>query len=109
MDMKRLLPLSGIAFVALVVVSVVAGGSGTPESDASGADLASFYDQHTVSQGVLTFVLAATVPFLVLFGIGLAGRDESRAGRISPWGQVVIAGTILTGVRFSRRHSSTSR
>lgn len=94
MSTKRLFPLSGIAFVALVVLSVGLGGT-TPATDASAAELASFYNDNEVRQFATTFVLASTVPFLVFFAVGLAGTVSSRDGRSSTWGHIVIAGAIL--------------
>lgn len=96
MDLKRLFPLSGIAFVALVVLSLGIGG-GTPASDAPAAELASFYGENTVRQGITAFVLAATVPFLIFFAISLARGGQTRTEAGSAWSQVVIAGAILTG------------
>jgi hypothetical protein len=95
---RKLFPLSGIAFVALAVLEVVGIGGSTPASDASAAEVASFYDEHTLRQGIAAFVLAACVPFLVLFSVGLAralGSQEPE--RSSLWGQVLVAGAILAG------------
>ena len=98
MDLKRLLPLSGVVFVALVAFAVVVLGGSTPGSDASAAELASFYDNETARQGIAGFVLAASVPFLVIFGVGLATALSPReAGRSSIWELMLIAGTVLTG------------
>ena len=71
MDTKRLVPLSGIAFVTLIVLSLAVGG-GTPASGASADEVASFYGDDLARQFVSTFVLAASAPFVVLFGVGLA-------------------------------------
>ena len=96
MDIRRLFPLGGVAFVALVVLSIVGVGGSTPGSDASAAELAAFYDENAMRQGLGTFLLAAGVPFLVFFGIGLAKMVAPReAGGLSAWGYVVIAGTTL--------------
>jgi hypothetical protein len=95
MEMKRLLPLSGIAFVAVVAIAIAIAGE-TPGTDASGAELASFYEQ-SWRQFIAAFVLAASVPFCVLFGVSLAtATSQPDAGR-SPWELVLMAGTILTG------------
>ena len=91
MDAKRLFPLSGIAFVVLVVATIVGVGGSTPGTDASASELAAFYGDHAVRQGLGSFLLAAAVPFVVVFGIGLA----TRAGELSIWSYVLIAGTIL--------------
>ena len=95
MHANRLFPLSGIAFIVLVVGAIVGIGGGTPGTDASAAELASFYDDNAIRQGIGTFVLAASVPFLVFFGIGLATALARTTGGLTVWGYVLIAGTIL--------------
>ncbi len=96
MELKRLLSLSGIAFVALVALSLVIGG-GTPEPGESGAEVVSFYDDNEARQFITSFVFAATVPFLVLFAVGLARSVPVHDDRGSTWGQVALAGAILAG------------
>ncbi len=96
MNTRNLFPLSGIVFVALVIVAVVAIGQDTPSSDAPAAEVASFYNDHVVQQGVSAFLLATAAPFLAFFGIGLARAlgargDDDR----SVWRDVLVAGTIL--------------
>jgi hypothetical protein len=89
---QRLFPLSGIAFVALIVSSLAVGGD-TPDSGASVAEVGAFYDGDLARQYVSTFLLAAAAPFAVLFGVGLASAvgDGARAR----WGEIVRAGAIL--------------
>jgi len=91
MDAKRLFPLAGIAFVVLVVGTIVGVGGSTPGTDASAAELASFYGDNAIRQGIGSFLLAAAVPFIVFFGVGLV----NRAGELSIWSYVLFAGTIL--------------
>jgi hypothetical protein len=95
MDIRRLLPLSGIVFVVLVILSVLLGGS-TPGSTASGAKVASFYDSHGAREFVEAFVLTASGLFAVLFGatVGrcLSVTDEAAA---SIWPRVALAGSTL--------------
>lgn len=93
--MQRLSYLSGPAFVVLAVVSIVGIGGRTPGNDASAAKLASFYDTNQVRQALACFILAASVPFLVFFGIALARATSVEAGPTGFWSQVVFAGTIL--------------
>jgi hypothetical protein len=92
----RIVRLSGLAFVAVVVASLLAGGS-TPDSGASASELASFYDGGW-RQGISAMLLAATVPFLVLFAASIvsfvtAGR-EADAG-VS--GYLLVGGSVLAG------------
>jgi hypothetical protein len=95
MHANRLFPLSGIAFIVLVVGAIAGIGGSTPGTDASAAELASFYGDDGIRQGMGTFVLAASVPFLVFFGIGLATALACTTGGLTAWGYVLIAGTIL--------------
>jgi hypothetical protein len=97
MSLRRLLPLSGIVFVVLALIAVVAFGGSTPGSDASGAKLLSFYDEHTVRQSVAAFFLAASVPFLVAFGASLTTTLWPREPDRRPiWQIVLIGGSVIT-------------
>jgi hypothetical protein len=87
---QKLFHLSGIAFVAVVALSIGVGGS-TPGTDDPAAEVVSFYNDNEARQFVTSFLFAATVPFLVLFAVGL-GRVVS-----SVWSQVTVAGVILVG------------
>jgi hypothetical protein len=102
MDAKRFLPLSGIAFVALVVIPVFAlGGEDAPTSDASAAEVMAFYDAHTVQQGVVSFLLAASAPFLVFFGASLAGSlSRTDAYRREVGERVLSGGSVLAAAAF---------
>ena len=48
---RKVFLLSGVAFVALALATVVGIGGSTPGSDASGAKLAAFYGDHAVRHG----------------------------------------------------------
>jgi len=69
----------------------------TPDTDASAAKVVSYYSEHTTQQSIAAFVLAASVPFLVLFGIYLAsfsGRGN-EGGEAILWRRLLIAGTVI--------------
>jgi hypothetical protein len=92
----RLVRLSGLAFVLVVVASLLAGGS-TPDSDASASELASFYDGGW-RQGISAMLLAATVPFLVLFAASIVTFVAAdREGSAGLWGYVLVGGSVLAG------------
>lgn len=98
MALKRLLPLSGIVFVVLAVIAVVGLGGSTPDSGASAAKVLSFYDAHNVRQGAAAFILAASVPFLLVFGASLTTALWPREADQRPvWQLVLIGGSVLTG------------
>jgi hypothetical protein len=86
MRITRLLPLSGIAFVALVVLSIGVGG-GTPDPAAPPQEVVSFYEDELIRQRLAAYVLAASMPFLLFFasqprGLSLAWRSR-RACRLA--------------------------
>jgi hypothetical protein len=89
----RWLPLSGIGFVVLGLLSVVVLGGSTPDTNASAAKVASFYDAHNVRQSVAAFILAASVPFLALFGAQLAAAFSALSLPESVWPRFLVAGT----------------
>jgi hypothetical protein len=96
MNVRKFFPLSGIVFVVLALGTVIAIAGNTPGSDASAAKVAAFYGDNVVRQGIGSFVLAASVPFLVFFGIGLAAAlAQAERGPSSLWRQVLVAGTLL--------------
>jgi hypothetical protein len=94
---RRVWALSGVAFVVIALGGVVVFGGDTPDTGASAAKVVSYYSHHTTRQIIAAFVLAASVPFLVLFGIYLAssggrGKDEGEA---ILWRRLLIAGTVI--------------
>jgi hypothetical protein len=94
---RRVWALSGVAFVVIALGGVVVFGGDTPDTDASAAKVVSYYSEHTTRQSIAAFVLAASVPFLVLFGIYLAsfrGRSND-AGEEILWRRFLIAGTVI--------------
>jgi hypothetical protein len=94
---QRLLPLTGVLAVLLVVLSVVIGGA-TPSPDASAAEVMSFYGAHEVREVAAALVLAASVPFLVLFAVALATVHwPSEPGARPVWELLLVAGSALGG------------
>ncbi len=94
---RRVWALSGVAFVVIALGGVVVFGGDTPDTGASAAKVVSYYSEHTTRQSIAAFVLAASVPFLVLFGIYLAsfsGRGND-AGEAILWRRLLIAGTVI--------------
>ncbi len=96
MASRKLLPLCGVAFVGLVALTLGVGG-GTPEPGDTAADIVSFYADNEARTLISSFLFAATVPFLVLFALGLGRTATPRDEQGSLWGQVANAGGILAG------------
>jgi hypothetical protein len=95
---SRWLPLSGVVFVVLMLAVIVGFSGETPATDDSAAEIASFYDDQSVRQGVAAFLLAATVPFLLLFATTLAGlaTGADRASR-EIWRRMLLGGSFILG------------
>lgn len=98
MDIKRLLPLSGIVFVVLVLVTSIALNSDAPTSTATGAEVASYYAENEIAQGIGSFLIAAAVLFLVLFAVALASLPPHDDKRL--WERVLVGGSVLAGTIF---------
>ncbi len=101
MRITRLLPLSGIAFVALVVLSIGIGG-GTPDPAAPAEEVVSFYEDELTRQRLAAIPLAASMPFLLFFASSLAGlrwpgNPDSRAA----WRRVLLAGSAIAAATLA--------
>ena len=82
MTVKRIAPLSGLAFVVLLVITFVGfgGGSSTPRTGASGATIASFYTRHHATAMAAAYLLPIAVLLLLVFAVTFfqAFRDHVR-------------------------------
>lgn len=99
MNVRRLLPLSGIVFVVIIALGIIVISDSTPDTDASAADVASYYGSHEIREAVSAFVLAATTPFLIMFAARLATAGWA-AGRSRVWPLMLVGGSILTAAIF---------
>lgn len=97
MSLQKRLPLSGVAFVVLALLTILAISGSTPGTDDSAAEITTFYDENEVRQFITSFAFAATVPFLILFMAGLVRTIAARADASAVWGHVALAGAILVG------------
>jgi uncharacterized BrkB/YihY/UPF0761 family membrane protein len=97
----RLLPLSGAAAVALVVVSFAGLGGNTPGSGDSAAKISAYYDSHEVREMIAAFALAASAPLFVIFGVILAlSLWQAADGRRPLWQGTLALGSAVAGVGF---------
>jgi hypothetical protein len=99
---ERWLALSGAAFVVGAVAAIVVIGGDTPDGDSSAAKVSTFYQAHQNRQNLAAFVLAASVPLLVFFGVALANAVwPARAGRRPTWSSVLFGGAVLAASAFA--------
>jgi hypothetical protein len=98
---SRLLPLSGVAFVVLVLVSFGALNGDTPGASASAATINSFYDAHYGTELASSLVVAVAAPLLTLFGIVLATALWPRELARRPlWQSALSAGSAVAGATW---------
>jgi hypothetical protein len=92
---RRLGPLTGVLFAALVVAALVANSAYTPKPGADAAKVVSFYTQHRspIETSAILFALAYTV--LVLFA-GVASAHFRHVDTSLGW--LVLAGGILIAI-----------
>lgn len=94
MRTDRLLPFSGVAFVALLLVSITLAGA-TPDPASSPQEVIAFYGEHPNRKRAATFALWMSAPFLLLFAASVAGPvDPSRGSRIV-WRHLLLGGSVL--------------
>jgi hypothetical protein len=74
-------------------------GGDTPDGNASAAKVSAFYNAHQNRQNLAAFILAASILFIVLFGVSLTSAVW-RAGRRPIWPAVLLAGSVLTAAGF---------
>src|SRR5579864_3335152 len=88
-------PLAGVLSALSFVVSFIAVGGNTPDSDQSGAQVISWYTAHRDSQILSSLFIGLAMVFLVAFAVALAGRVR----RGERWVAVgLVAGAVCLGV-----------
>ncbi len=95
MTIKRMAPLTGLAFVILLVITfvVLGGGGSTPPTSASGATIGSFYIHHHDSAEAAAYLLPVAVVLLVTFA-ATTWPILQRRSRI--WSTVFLGGALVT-------------
>ena len=97
MNPRKLMPLPGIAFVLLAMLSFLLGES-TPDNTAPAATVASFYHAHQARQMGAAFALVVAALFLVIFAAVLVRVFwPADDGERPVWEIVLCSGGALTG------------
>ncbi|MCT9083612.1 hypothetical protein [Streptomyces fulvoviolaceus] len=95
----RVAPLTGLVAVALTVAGFLLFGD-TPDYDASGAEVRSFYDDHRAQIAVSLYLLVLASVFFVFFAAHLARVIRAAPGGDDWLHRVVFAGGVLIAVGF---------
>jgi hypothetical protein len=95
------LSLTGAAAAVLVVVSFAGLGGNTPSADDPAAKIGAYYVSHEVREMIAAFVLAASAPFFVVFGMWLAAslRPAGTAAS-SIWQTLLTVGSGVAAAGF---------
>lgn len=95
---ERLAPLTGVVFVALVVVSFALSG-GTPGVHASAEKVQSFYAKHHDKEELAAFIGGLSVVFFVFF-VSTLRHALRRAGGTGQLANAAFAGGLLAAAGF---------
>jgi hypothetical protein len=94
----RYAPLTGVAFIAIVVAVFAIGGS-TPDAHDSTAKVAVFYTKHRDKHMALSFLLAIGAAFLPFFASTLR-RTLDWAGGTGRLANAAFAGGVMATIGF---------
>ncbi len=108
MRAKQLVPLSGVAAVALMIAAFIVGGE-TPAADASLNEVVSYYSEHDTDLQIASALLALGAFFFLIFSTTVAGmlrRAQGESGGSSAFGFAggivfVVGVTIFAGLGFT--------
>ena len=101
MQARQLLTLSGLASVILLVISFAGLSQSTPEGDATGAEVKTFYTDHSSRQQAAAYVVILAVPLLIFFAAAVrTALIESGERRSELWGNIFLGGALVAGTGF---------
>jgi hypothetical protein len=103
MKSARLSPLSGIAFVVLLILGIVVVSGNTPEIDDPAAKIASYYGDHQAKETLAVILVALAALSLCVFSVSLRNFLREGAAEDSLWPTVALIGGVVAvaGVFFA--------
>jgi hypothetical protein len=103
MKSSRLAPLSGIAFVVLLILGVVVISGNTPSIDDPASKVASYYGDHKDREMLAVIVIAVSALALTVFTVCLRNFLQEGAVGQSVWPTVALIGGVVSvaGVFFA--------
>lgn len=97
MSAKKLLPLSGVAAVALIIAAFVVGGE-TPGVDGSANEVVSYYSDHDNDLMIASGLLGLGAFFFLVFSTTVAGLLRRAQGESGGSSALSFAGGIVFAV-----------
>ncbi len=100
MKLPRFAPLTGIAFVVLLIVGFGPVGGNSPGSDDSASKISAFYHDHQTKEVVAAVIVALAVIFLAMFVVALRDylRGDGAGGDF--WPTVALVGGVVSVAGF---------
>ncbi len=100
MKLPRFAPLTGIAFVVLLVIGFGPVGGETPGSDDSASKISAFYHDHQTKEVVAAVIVALAVIFLAMFVVALRDYLRGAGGEGDFWPTVALVGGVVSVAGF---------
>jgi hypothetical protein len=100
MRSERLGPLSGVAFVVLLVLGFVVFGGDTPDLDDSGSKIVDFYGDHQGSQITAAVLVTLSSLFLAVFSVSLRDYLRSTGAGGTFWPTLALVGGVVSVAGF---------
>jgi hypothetical protein len=100
MKLPRFAPLTGIAFVVLLIIGFGPVGGESPGSDDSASKIAAFYHDHQTKEVAAAFIVAVAVIFLAMFVVALRDYLRGAGGEGDFWPTVALVGGVVSVAGF---------
>lgn len=96
MKSARLAPLSGIAFVVLLILGVIVVSGNTPSIDDPASKIASYYADHKAKETIAVILVGLSAVFLTIFVVSLRDYLRGAGGDGSAWPTVALIGGVVS-------------
>jgi hypothetical protein len=100
MKLPRFAPLTGIAFVVLLVIGFGPVGGDTPGSDDSASKISAFYHDHQTKEVLAAVIVAVAVIFFAMFIVALRDYLRGDGGDGDFWPTVALVGGVVSVAGF---------
>jgi hypothetical protein len=100
MKLPRFAPLTGIAFVVLLIIGFGPVGGQTPGSDDSASKISAFYHDHQAKEVIAAVIVAIAVIFLAMFVVTLRDYLRGRGEEGDFWPTVALVGGVVSVAGF---------
>lgn len=100
MKLPRFAPLTGIAFVVLLIIGFGPVGGDTPGSDDSASKISAFYHDHQTKEVVAAVIVALAVIFFAMFIVALRDYLRGDGANGDFWPTVALVGGVVSVAGF---------